>query len=255
MNIILFEGSEIPPRLSRRDDRAQHILKILRLKAGDSFKCGLVNGASGICRIEEVGNGEISLSFKKTAEREDLYPVTLIVGYTRPISSKRILREAVSLGVRRLIFTGTDTGEKSYRLSNLWKTGEYRRYLIDGAQQAGQTALPDVLFFPDVKHTLQAVVPGGATDLLLLDNVSPRDSLAGYTPPQAAGAPGKKEAAAGEGADVILAVGSERGWSDRERALFREHGFTPVKLGERVLRTETACSAGCAVLLSRMGYI
>ena len=253
MNIILFEGSEIPPRLSFRDDRAQHIRKVLRLKAGDSFKCGLVNGESGICSIGEIGNGEIFLSFKKTAERKELYPLTLVVGYTRPISSKRILREAVSLGVRRLVFTGTDTGEKSYRLSNLWQTGEYRRYLIDGAQQAGQTALPDVLFFPDVKHTLQAVVPGGAADLLLLDNVSPRGSLAGYTPPRAAGAPEGKAAAGA--ADVVLAVGSERGWSDRERALFTEHGFTPMTLGERILRTETACSAECAGLLSRMGYM
>ena len=166
----------------------------------------------------------------------------------------------MSLGVRRIIFTGTDTGEKSYRLSNLWKTGEYRRYLIDGAQQAGQTALPDVLFFPDVKHTLQALAPGGAADLLLLDNVSPKGSLSGYTPPAAAGAPegiaaSNASVSIEAAADVFLAVGSERGWSDRERALFTEHGFTPVKLGERILRTETACSAGCAVLLSRMGYM
>ena len=244
MNIILFESEKLPVLLPMGDDRAQHIVKILKLKEGDSFKCGLVNGPSGICSIKGINAEGIVLSWEKKAEKKELYPLTLVVGYTRPISAKRILRETVSLGVAKLVFTGTDTGEKSYRSSNLWKTWEYKRYLIDGAQQAGQTAVPPVLFYPDIKHTLQAVTAGSCSDLLLLDNVSPAGSLSAYNPGMSGGT-----------GPVVLAIGSERGWSDRERLLFSGYGFTAMKLGERILRTETACSAGTAVLLSRLGYV
>ncbi len=252
MNIILFESESIPALLPLKDERAIHIVKILKLKEGDSVKCGLVNGPSGICRIESIGADGIALSWEKREEKKELYPLTLIVGYIRPISAKRILREAVSLGVERIIFTGTDTGEKSYRSSTLWKSGEYKRYLIDGAQQAGQTAVPEVLFYPDIKHTLQALCVESGAELLVLDNVAPEGSLSAYSPEGT-----RSGMASHPPADVsaILAVGSERGWSDRERLLFKENGFTTMKLGVRILRTETACSAGAAVLLGRMGYL
>ena len=57
------------------------------------------------------------------------------------------------------------------------------------------------------------------------------------------------------GPEAVIAIGPERGWSDRERRLFSEAGYRPMLLGSRVLRTETACSSGVAVLLSRMGLL
>ncbi len=244
MNIILFDTDTISGQIPVKGEAGQHILKVLRLKEGDTFRCGLVNGPSGTGRITKIDGNAVSFSFEQLRERELLYPLTLLAGYTRPISSKRILREAASLGVERIIFTGTDTGERSYRLSTLWKSGEYRKYLLSGAQQAGETSLPDVLFFPDVKHTLQAVTAESFSSFLLLDNSAPRGRLSRYPAPEN-----------GKEGRWALAVGSERGWSDRERKLFTDYGFVPLRLGQRILRTETACSAGIAVALSRMGYL
>lgn len=240
MNIILFEGEKIPDNLPLRNEKAQHILKILRLKEGDTFLCGLVNGPSGYGRIKKIDTQGITLSWEKAAERKALYPVTLLVGYTRPVSSKRILRETVSLGVERIIFCATDTGEKSYRGSSLWKKGGYRKYLIDGAQQAGETAIPEIHFYSNVKAVLEAIPPEEKSDFLVLDNIQPTESLSCWV---------------SDNDSAFLAIGSERGWSNSERDLFRQRGFTALSLGNRILRTETACSAGCAVLLSRMGYL
>jgi RsmE family RNA methyltransferase len=49
--------------------------------------------------------------------------------------------------------------------------------------------------------------------------------------------------------DFIIAIGSERGWSERERKLFNEAFFSVLSLGERALRTETACVAAAALVL------
>ena len=69
----------------------------------------------------------------------------------------------------------------------------------------------------------------------------------------AVGEAGAVGAAGFSGDEAVLAVGPERGWSHRERGILAEHGFTPVRLGERILRTETACAAGAGLMLLQLG--
>ena len=242
MNIILFEDAKIPEKISIKDEKAKHILKILKLKAKDKFSCGLVNGSSGTGSITLIDKDWIHFSWEKTSDPVPLYPLTLLIGFTRPISSKRILREAASLGVEKIIFTGTDTGEKSYKDSNLWK-GEYHKYLIDGAQQAASTGLPAVEFFKNLQSYLNHISAHQDSltlEKIVLDNIEPEIKLSEYTPADN---------------NCLLAIGSERGWSERERKLFRSNGFHFASLGTRVLRTETASTAGITLLLSRMGLL
>ncbi len=249
MNIILFEN--IPKYLPRTDERAVHIRKILKLKAGDVFKAGILDGPVGEVRIVTADDAGYTLEWRETGPPIGLYPLTVITGFVRPISAKRILREAASLGVGRLIFTVTDTGERSYLEANLWKTGEYRQYLVNGLQTAGATVLPKVRLCRGVKEALQEALlappgipvgglAGESAVRLLLDNISGKSSLS------------DKDL---KDRGVVLAVGSERGWSDREREIFLEAGFEPMRIGSRVLRTETACTAGTALVLQGMGRI
>lgn len=56
-----------------------------------------------------------------------------------------------------------------------------------------------------------------------------------------------------EAGGVTLVSGPEGGFSDRERSLARQAGFTPVRLGPRILRTETAVLAALAVVQSLWG--
>lgn len=50
--------------------------------------------------------------------------------------------------------------------------------------------------------------------------------------------------------DVALCIGPEGGWTDRERALFKERGIQAVDLGITVLRAETAAIVGCFAALN-----
>ncbi|MBR6235968.1 MAG: RsmE family RNA methyltransferase, partial [Spirochaetales bacterium] len=142
MNIILFDGFPEGGFIPASDERASHILNILHLRQGDSFKMGIINESEGEATIEAVSDDGITVSYKSSC-KPALYPVTLLCAQVRPICMKRILREAVSLGVGRIILSGSDTGEKSYLSSNLYKTGEYREYLLDGAMQSAHAGLPE----------------------------------------------------------------------------------------------------------------
>ncbi len=240
MNIILFQSLPEGNLIPASDERAKHITTVLKLKEGDSFRMGVVNQSEGLATVISIDDNGVRFSYKAQTT-PTLYPVTLLCAQVRPICMKRILREAVSLGVGLIILCGSDTGAKSYRSSKLFMDGEYLDKLMDGAMQSAHAGIPDVLFADNVSIAVRMVkenCPNDA-DLILLDNVVGAQSLS------------KAEV----GSSAVLAIGPERGWSDRERNLFKDLGYRPMLLGSRVLRTETACSAGIAVLLSRMDLL
>jgi len=240
LNIILFEESELSGFLDKKDPRAQHILHVLRLGPGDSLDIGKINGPRGRALISDITEQGLCLEYSFESSIPSLYPVILIAGLTRPASAKRILSQATALGVNRMFFIKTDKGENSYSESRLWH-GEYRRLLIEGAQQAFCTRLPEAALFPDLKAALTAITTAEKKFFkITLDNYEASIPLTDT--------PFAEQA--------VLAVGPERGWSSREREIFRTAGFVLAHMGPRVLKTETACVAGLAFLISRLkgGY-
>ena len=239
MNMILFEALPEGSLIPASDERARHILEVLKLGKGDTFRMGIINQSEGDAVITAITDEGVFFSYEAKSVPV-MHPVTLLCAQVRPICMKRILREAVSLGVKRIILCGSDTGEKSYLSSNLYKTGEYKEYLLDGAMQACHAGMSEVFFANTADGAIKMVREHClGSDLIVLDNV------VGSVPLSTAEI----------GTEAVIAIGPERGWSDRERRLFSEAGYRPMLLGSRVLRTETACSAGVALLLSRMGLL
>ncbi len=64
---------------------------------------------------------------------------------------------------------------------------------------------------------------------------------------------GSTALAAPPGGTAWIAIGPEGGWSPRDRDILRAAGFTGLRLGPRVLRTETAGLAAIAALQARFG--
>ena len=235
MNIILFEKGE--RHFDCKDERFLHIKKVLHMGVGDSFHGGEINGWEGKCTIENFDSDGLDFAFTPVSDTSALHPLTMIVAQVRPICMKRILREAVSLGVGRLILPISDLGEKSYASASLYTEGEYKSILLDGAMQSGKTGVSECLV---VKSVEEAIEKAGEGERLLLDNVI------GSSPLSSLDLKNKS---------VILAIGPERGWSERERKLFLSSSFSPVLIGDRILRTETAAVAAPSVALSRMGLL
>jgi 16S rRNA (uracil1498-N3)-methyltransferase len=51
----------------------------------------------------------------------------------------------------------------------------------------------------------------------------------------------------------VVAIGPEGGWSEKDRTILRAHGFQGLRIGPRVLRTETAGLAAIAALQAKFG--
>ena len=235
MNIILFEKGV--RHFECKDERLIHIKKVLHIGVGDSFHGGEINGWEGKCRIERFEDNGLDFSFTPEFDSSSLYPLTMIIAQVRPICMKRILREAVSLGVGKLILPISDLGEKSYSSASLYTEGEYKSILLDGAMQSGNTGVSECIVTSNIED---AIKEAGEGERLLLDNVIGARALSSLSL---------------ENKRVILAIGPERGWSLRERNVFISSGFSPVLIGNRILRTETAAVSAPSIALSRMGLI
>ena len=235
MNIILFDRDE--REFTKGDERFDHLRNVLHAKEGSTFRGGIINAERGECTVTSLTGEGVSFSFVPAKEDSSLFPLTVILAMVRPICMKRILREAVSMGVEKLILPISDLGEKSYSSSSLYKDGEYRSILLDGAAQSGKTGVSECILTEGVE---KAIEEAGEGEKLLMDNVIGAVNLSSLSL---------------QGKRVILAIGPERGWSERERGIFLSSGFSPVLLGNRILRTETAAVAGPAVALTRMALI
>ncbi len=238
MNIILFSPREVELPLPGKDSRSRHIREVLRLRPGDVFDAGLVNGPRGRATVETIdADGALRLRFAWGDPPEPLAPIRLVVGLPRPQTARDILREGAALGVSAMDFVRTERGEPSYAHSSLWAADEWQSQILAGTAQAFCTRLPTVRHGETLTATL-AALPTGGTRLAL-------DNYEGARPLGAVDLPG--------GGETTLALGAERGWTAAERALLRAQGFALVHLGTRVLRTETACIAAVSLLRAKLG--
>jgi 16S rRNA U1498 N3-methylase RsmE len=259
VNIILFKAAEIGKPLARRDERTIHLLKVLHKKAGDSFEAGVLGGSLGLGRIESIRlDGSVCYSLDLREEPPERFPVRVAVGFPRPIQIKRLLRDLSSLGLEAVDLIGTELGEKSYRDTKLFASGGAEAALVEGAVQARDTTIPVLFVYSSVEDWLaerpwEKPLPGKNSSpydiyagsprfpyLVALDNVRPEGALSLLS---------------AYGRSIVLAVGPERGWSDREREEFKKAGFLRLSMGSRAMRTETACVASAVLALEKIGAL
>lgn len=254
MNICLFTNEEINKPLDARDERAIHLNRVLHKNEGDTFSAGIIGGQAGtatITKAVEVPNPktgkndvQYEFSFKGESDGKPLFPLIMIIGFPRPIQLKRLLRDVAALGACEVHLTGTELGEKSYMQSTLVERGAAYQMLLDGTVQASSTHVPELFLHSTLKECLESISENDIK--ITLDNIRPEGSLEALM---------RGVEKLSENQKVVAAIGSERGWTDKERELLREKGFKICSMGSRVMRTETAATVSASIILSKLGFL
>jgi 16S rRNA (uracil1498-N3)-methyltransferase len=117
----------------------------------------------------------------------------------------------------------------------LKKRRHWQALVVAACEQSGRSVVPEVHEALELTRYLRS---GTDDRLRLVLSPDARESLAGH-----AGMPGRVE----------LLIGPEGGLDEAEIVRAGEAGFMPVRLGPRVLRTETAGVVALAVLQARWG--
>jgi 16S rRNA (uracil1498-N3)-methyltransferase len=209
----------------------------MRLREGD--EAILFNGRGGeyAARVASIQKLRISLDVlqHRPIERESPLHMTLVQGVSSSDRMDYTVRKAVELGVAAIhpvLATRSIARPKGERADN--RRAHWQKVVISACEQCGRNRIPEVHPLVSVGDYLRQ--PGDAFKLLL----SPRSELA------------LSKAVEGK-TSFVFAAGPEAGFDADEEAAFGKAGFTPVKLGPRVLRTETAALAALAALSALRG--
>ncbi|WP_087686398.1 16S rRNA (uracil(1498)-N(3))-methyltransferase [Pandoraea sp. PE-S2R-1] len=224
------------------DAVVRHV-QVLRLKAGDTLT--LFNGTGGEYPAELVSlekrHAAVQLGEHDTREAETPYRVTLAQGIAGGDKMDWLIEKAIELGVTDIQPLATERSVIRLDSERAAKRVAHWQSLAQAAcEQCGRNRVPQILPVRPITAWLrdQDAVTSYAWRVLL----SPRaDSGFDSLLPQAPAQPG------------VLLFGPEGGLTPQEETLARDTGFEAIRLGDRILRTETAGIAVLAALAARWG--
>lgn len=211
---------------------AAHISRVLRLRTGDEVVVFDGSGRDFEGRISALGRESVSIDVGPGREvaTESPADITLLQGICRGARMDTVLQKSTELGVRRIVPIATERSvvrldeERRERREDHWQ-----RIVTSACEQCGRSRVPEVAMAQPLAQALDADL--GHTRLLL--------------DPQASDGLGTLEL---RGQSIALLVGPEGGLTSAEQRHALERGFRAVRLGPRVLRTETAPLAALALL-------
>ena len=241
MNLILLHPQELTDQhVTLTGRRAEHIRKILRGTIGDNLRVGVLGGLLGTGCIREMVGNSVVLKVHLTTEPPSFPPTDLILAVPRPIMLKRVLAQAVSMGVNRIFLINANRVEKSFFSSTLIQNNDFTEPLCLGLEQAMDTRLPEISVHHRFRPFVEDLLPQLLCDCPIRLLAHPEG---GQTIAQAAKGLSEQRA--------VLAIGPEGGWVDFEVQRFKEQGFMPFSLGARILRVDTAVPA----LMAQLGLL
>lgn len=228
MNIVLLNANQDCSRdiWSIEDQRQiKHLNQHLQLRAGDTLKVGVRDGQRYLTEVQSITAQQIMLRPIQTESVPNKLPVHLILALPRPKVLRRMIMDAVTLGVERISLIHSYRVDKSYWQSPFLQ--QLDDYVTLGLEQAGDTIVPEIQLYKRFKPFVEDVLP------TLISEQRPAYVAHPY-------AEQSMPHAIAHGCNLI--VGPEGGFIPYEIELLKKNGCQAMSLGNRILRTETAVS-------------
>ncbi|HEY6621688.1 MAG TPA: 16S rRNA (uracil(1498)-N(3))-methyltransferase [Steroidobacteraceae bacterium] len=222
-----------------------HLAKVLRARSGDAVVLFNGDGREFTGAIQKVQGSRVSaeIGAGRSIDRESPFQLTLVQCVPRGDRMDFIVQKATELGVDRIVpvlsqrsVVRLDEGQSTS------KQAHWRAVAVSACEQCGRNRLPSMdRPLPLLSYLGGLARPTAAGGLRLV--LEPEHAEPG------AGA-GVASAAA---SSAQIAIGPEGGFAPEELDAFDLSAFSRVRLGPRVLRTETAAIAAIVVLQARFG--
>jgi 16S rRNA (uracil1498-N3)-methyltransferase len=217
----------------------EHVARVLRLAAGDPLVLFNGDGCDYAAAIRSIDKREVRVQLldRQAVARESPLRLTLAQGVARGEKMDLIVQKATELGAARIVPLLTERAEVKLDATRAEKRlAHWRAVAASACEQCGRAGLPEILPALPLSAWLASLAGDGALRLALLPKA---ESSARELRPGDAGA--------------LLVVGPEGGLGERDTAALHEAGFRGLRLGPRILRTETAGLAALAALQALHG--
>lgn len=217
----------------------RHIVKVLRLKPGQELVLFDESSLEHIGRIIEINKNEIKvriINSTKVMSKSDV-SLTLLHGIPKGNKMDLIIEKATELGVDSIVPVVTERSQ--VRETN--KALRWKRIAMESSKQCGRVTIPKI---HDVVGFRDAEIFSRDVDLRLIFYERSKANLSDYI-----------KNVSHRPTNIVIFIGPEGGFSEFEIKLAIEWGFSPIGLGPRTLRTETAAIVAVVLVQHILGDI
>ncbi len=232
--ICVFDELVVGSEVLLPAQAGEHLTRVLRLERGHSITLFNGDGREFRAEISQLAKRAVSarvLAANEASDRESPLQLTLAQGVARGEKMDLILQKATELGVSRIVPLITERTEVKLDAERTERRLAHWQAVIAAAcEQSGRVRLP-TLGSPLRIAAWASQLNADCGLRLVLD---PRGEATPRTLPACTSA--------------ILAVGPEGGLSEQDLNVLDQADFIGLRLGPRILRTETAGLAGLTAL-------
>lgn len=218
-------------KITLEPEASHHLLKVLRMDIGRPLMLFNGDGYQYTASISRIDKKAVVAIIQKHEHRPNTSPIQteLAIGLSKGDRFDWVLQKATELGVSAIVPLFTERSEVRLSKERIEKKmTSWQNIIISACEQCQRNVLPSL----QAPQELESYLNACENDLKLVLHHRSKRALDTQTPPQS----------------LSLLVGPEGGLSDGEIKYAEQQGFEPLKLGERVLRTETAPLAALSVV-------
>ena len=219
---------------------SQHLIQVLRLKPGSHFSLFNGNGFDFNTTLLEANKRACKVEISNPGEKEDSngLKITLALGISKGERMDFAIQKSVELGVSTIVPVITQRSvvrldkERQQKKVDHWK-----KIAINACEQSGRRRLAEVTSIQPVSEWLSRDAEDTLKLLLHTQNELPITCVDAPSPSQG----------------IALLIGPEGGLADSEVQQALDSDYKPIRLGPRILRTETAPLAAIAAIQTLWG--
>jgi 16S rRNA (uracil1498-N3)-methyltransferase len=214
------------------DTECHHLNHVLRLRESDLVEVFDGNGGAATCRIQSLQKRSVVLEVIDFRQDSNSLPdLTIATAVPKGDRFEWLVEKATELGVHRIIPLVTSRSVVDPRENKL---DRLRQTVIAACKQSGRNQLMEIT---PVTHWTEFLVAISTNYHTLIAHPSPR------------GNPVTEHALSDRSRPILIAIGPEGGFSDEEIEAALAAGAVPIRLGDHILRIETAVIAIAAKIL------
>lgn len=231
---VFIQGEE----LSVTGQTAHHIANVLRVRSGAPVSVFDGKGCEHRAIVKAIKRSEIILEIAEAVEprQESSLDITLLQGIARNDRMDFILQKAVELGVKAIQPLWMQRSQARLKGNRLEKRCKHWQGVISNAcEQCGRATLPQLGTAMNYSDWMTSKHSSGLHFLLQPDSDT---GLGALQPPVG---------------EIHVLAGPEGGLNAEEQLLAKSAGFLGIRLGPRILRTETAALAALAGMQTLWG--